>query len=152
MFAMEKLLPRFCRHWNPNIRIPHHPGCFENTWNSQWSLWISDSIPHHQVSSSYSKVCLCPEISRSVRKSVILSFINFNFRYFLFALAILAVLGVSIWKAAYDKKFVLFLAGIGKMMLLFYIFAHMIGFTVVLYSIIKHNRKQRQPSAPNTSI
>ena len=65
MFAMEKLLPRFCRHWNPNIRIPHHPGCFENTWNSQWSLWISDSIPHHQVSSSSSKVCLCLETSTS---------------------------------------------------------------------------------------
>ena len=88
---------------------------------------------------------------RSVRKSVILTF-SIKFRYFLFALAILAVLGVSIWKAAYEKKFVLFLAGIGEMMLLFYIFTHMIGFTVVLYSIIKHNRKQRQPLAPNTSI
>ena len=57
---------------------------------------------------------------------------SINFRYFLFALAILAVLGVSIWKAAYDKKFVLFLAGIGKMMLLFYIFTRMMHFELNL--------------------
>ena len=74
-----------------------------------------------------------------------------NFRYFLSALVILATLSVSIWLAAAYEMFVKFLMGIVDMMFLFYIFTHTIGFTVVLYSIIKHNQKQRQ-SKPKITL
>ena len=50
-------------------------------------------------------------------------------------MAILATLGVSIWLAALTKMFVVLISGIMKMMFLFYIFTHTMGFTVVLYSI-----------------
>ena len=74
-----------------------------------------------------------------------------NFRYFLSAMVILATLSVSIWLAAAYEMFVKFLMGIVDMMFLFYIFTHTIGFTVVLYSIIKHNQKQRQ-SQPKITL
>ena len=61
----------------------------------------------------------------------------------MFGLTVVAMLGATIWFAVRKNTFGVFLGGLCSIITTFYIFTHIIGFNVVLYSILKHYQNKK---------